>query len=649
MSRSPLRIFFFTDWRIAELEVAEALLLETSPVDLIIYGGDDVDRFIPPLDFPERIIAKLRDRCERALRQRRSTEGRHPNLQWRAGDWPGDPQEFIDYAAKVVGSAPNYAPASKDGRWTVERVLRLFRPSGVSNWLSRMAQHATHGVGAVIGNDCFPEDRHILGAPGVRDLHRFPIQVNGWGVVGIEGSIVSRGRVNNELVNDIGHVLHHDARIKGHLAEALACVGTAPEDTVIVSHTPPRGSLDIGLRFGLDRLGSPALAAFIKRHQPHLVLCGHVHSQGGKVTNIAATTVVNAACDDTNVKRTRAAVIELTPKGFPRITWCDPKRYSVFCMPGVTHRQAQCLISNGITRPSGVLSADEATLRKAGFGPTRIARLRARQVLTHVWLRRRPPELPERFLFYDLETGLSLEGEPQLPWLIGAMVESKGHLKQWVASQRGQRAMLREFLEFAMDHPGSVLCSWSGNRFDARAVEDGLGEWYPRGKSVWRKLPKADLLVLIRPHLALPIDDWKLGSVAAYCGFLPDPEDTMDGFDVGLLYECFRRLGERLPVRRIRRRNANDVLRLAHVAKWFREQNQALKRDSVPNGPRRRARQGASPISRGGWGRGFARGVIRAYLDGRGDVDWMQACLKRSGVPESEVAQIMKEMRRMRT
>src|SRR5713101_1829615 len=48
----PLRIFFFSDWRIQPLELAEELIRSVAPVDVIVYGGDDVARFAPSPEVP---------------------------------------------------------------------------------------------------------------------------------------------------------------------------------------------------------------------------------------------------------------------------------------------------------------------------------------------------------------------------------------------------------------------------------------------------------------------------------------------------------------------------------------------------------------------------------------------------------------------
>ncbi|OPY84467.1 MAG: hypothetical protein A4E65_00271 [Syntrophorhabdus sp. PtaU1.Bin153] len=80
----------------------------------------------------------------------------------------------------------------------------------------------------------------------------------------------------------------------------------------------------------------------------------------------------------------------------------------------------------------------------------------------------------------------------------------------------------------------------------------------------------------MRRVLVLPIKDWSLSSVAKWLGYRTTASDNseMDGFSVGLAYELYSKLGERLPVKRIARRNIQDVQKLAFVSAWFRRQRQ---------------------------------------------------------------------------
>jgi Icc-related predicted phosphoesterase len=61
---------------------------------------------------------------------------------------------------------------------------------------------------------------------------------------------------------------------------------------VLVSHSPPKGCLDVDSN-GTSR-GSEAVRDTIVVKHPALVVCGHIHACGGKTETFHRTTVVNA-------------------------------------------------------------------------------------------------------------------------------------------------------------------------------------------------------------------------------------------------------------------------------------------------------------------------------------------------------------------
>src|SRR3989344_7965153 len=68
------------------------------------------------------------------------------------------------------------------------------------------------------------------------------------------------------------------------------------KDAVLVSHAPPSGKLDIvcneRTNFKKKHVGSEILLKVIKKHQPKLVLCGHIHEGKGKA-KIGKTIIYN--------------------------------------------------------------------------------------------------------------------------------------------------------------------------------------------------------------------------------------------------------------------------------------------------------------------------------------------------------------------
>ncbi len=538
----PLRIFFFSDWRIQPLELAEELIRSVAPVDVILYGGDDVARFAPSPGVPATL----------------SVGGR-----------TYFPESFIplDEMADVLLALSEQMGQEPRAFWpgralTLRQVFALYRdPSPANNWLSKFAQYARYGALGVIGNDCDPSDRALLRAPGVRDLHAEPTIIEGVGFLGVEGAIYDGSR------NNIGFVLHSEEEAREHLWRSFRRLGTSSERLIIVSHTPPAGCrLDTGIRFGFDRLGSEALKDFVLEHQPALVLCGHCHSRGGKSALLGSTLVVNAASDDTNPRNARAALIELGAS--PTVTWIAPPRG--LTGPNIGPKRAATLASFGITRLEEILEAPAAVRAAIQFGPVRTALLRAyvraQAENAAVWLAR--PELPERLLFYDVETGLNIGGafgQPQEPWMIA--VSDGAEVKQWAVPEEDRKrrsAMYREFLAYVRAHPGYTLCSWSGSNFDERAVEAGIARWDRSSLPAWNAIPTLDLLRELRRYLALPVAGWSLKEVATWCGFAYTAD--LDGFEVGLLYEEYRAFGEPLPLEEIARYNVEDVRALALVA-----------------------------------------------------------------------------------
>ena len=74
--------------------------------------------------------------------------------------------------------------------------------------------------------------------------------------------------------------------------QAEAMLATAPRGGVLVTHSPPKGIVDLASNG--SSLGSTAVRAAIDRCQPRLVVCGHIHGSGGHQAQLGPTTVINA-------------------------------------------------------------------------------------------------------------------------------------------------------------------------------------------------------------------------------------------------------------------------------------------------------------------------------------------------------------------
>lgn len=74
--------------------------------------------------------------------------------------------------------------------------------------------------------------------------------------------------------------------------EARAMLDGCPEEAVLVTHSPPRGHVDLA---GVgERLGSEAVLEAIERKRPRLAVCGHIHASWEQESSVGPTRIVNA-------------------------------------------------------------------------------------------------------------------------------------------------------------------------------------------------------------------------------------------------------------------------------------------------------------------------------------------------------------------
>lgn len=74
--------------------------------------------------------------------------------------------------------------------------------------------------------------------------------------------------------------------------EAAALLKDFPAGGVLVSHSPPKGCLDVD--GGGSSRGSTAVRDLILNKRPALVVCGHIHACWGRTEMLGETTVLNA-------------------------------------------------------------------------------------------------------------------------------------------------------------------------------------------------------------------------------------------------------------------------------------------------------------------------------------------------------------------
>jgi uncharacterized protein len=74
--------------------------------------------------------------------------------------------------------------------------------------------------------------------------------------------------------------------------QAAELLVNCPAGGVLVSHSPPKGTLDVSGNG--ESIGSESVRDAMKSRQPRLLVCGHIHACGGRHETVGETTVVNA-------------------------------------------------------------------------------------------------------------------------------------------------------------------------------------------------------------------------------------------------------------------------------------------------------------------------------------------------------------------
>lgn len=132
---------------------------------------------------------------------------------------------------------------------------------------------------AVAGNCDSAAIDDMLVRRGV-SLHRRGTIVNGVGFFGLSAMPPWRGNMYEFT----------EAELDGFLAEGHAQVQAAPR-CIMLTHPPPRAT-KADRNVAGQHVGSTAVRAWMDRHQPALLVCGHIH-EARSLDEINGTTIVN--------------------------------------------------------------------------------------------------------------------------------------------------------------------------------------------------------------------------------------------------------------------------------------------------------------------------------------------------------------------
>ncbi len=266
-SSSVLRIVAFSDYGVQDLSFLVKFIEKLRPQpNLILYAGDDLDRFYPE---GENFLEQLASLSTHGLCAVRGNDG-----------------------------GPN---ESSPGRWVQLLFKEIVKPSALENQPPKFRPDAKKLRAAIRGRNVY-------------NVHVQPLVIGPYAVIGSEGS------PHDHQFLDLGGLTYSEANIARHLRRVAEAVNSKP--LIVLSHCPPRNVLDRAIRHGERHIGSTALRKFIaQRKNVPLVVCGHVHSCGAQTQKLNRCTIVNAASHDRFGDPGRIAVLELQAGWVRAVNW----------------------------------------------------------------------------------------------------------------------------------------------------------------------------------------------------------------------------------------------------------------------------------------------------------------------------------------
>lgn len=426
---------------------------------------------------------------------------------------------------------------------------------GPRSW-SPLALRTRYGLAGVIGNDCTRAHAAALAQPGCHDLDRSPLLLDGLAVVGLGGAPADEGGA-------IGYTLYTREQAREQLDHHLAMIGGRP--VLLVSHTPPYGVLDVAIRFGVDRIGSSIVRKTIARREIRGVVCGHVHSQGGRAERVGNALVVNVASHDALGSSMVYAVLDWDGRKFNAELDTVRENDDLQRVPGVGCTTATKLNQAGIRTMSDILAGDGREVAAVVGSASTVRRMRAaaRAQTTGVPVLLSPAEqFPADSVIVDVETSFDRQDDP---WLVAFRPFGGSRVRQL---QELDPAQHREHLvrvdKRLSAFAGSRFVRWG--TFDRAALARAycaVGLPTPRwiAEDAW-----FDACSWMNRVVALPAASSGLKDVGEHFGYR-FAHPMLGGQLVGQWYTMYRTKGAAFDVQKVRAYNRDDVVGVEHVVR----------------------------------------------------------------------------------
>lgn len=205
-----MRIAAFSDWRVQPFGPLIAWLRKVHP-DIILYGGDDTVRLG---EISESALHKIAQDFEGG--EETITPSNQENIIIESNTTLSKFKQKHEHLEKgslfdqlAALGIVKMKPRTK-GQWIGpprrNRGTCVYYKRKGESWLDVIASQSTHGLGAVVGNDCEWVDRYRLSGENIFNLHEDPLILGDLAVLGLEGSPL-----------DIGFILYEEDDAREHL------------------------------------------------------------------------------------------------------------------------------------------------------------------------------------------------------------------------------------------------------------------------------------------------------------------------------------------------------------------------------------------------------------------------------------------------
>lgn len=200
---------------------------------------------------------------------------------------------------------------------------------------------------------------------------------------------------------------------------------------------------------------------------------------------------------------------------------------------------------------------DEIT-KKSNFSLNFLQKLqlKAKSVMENQIYQVAPFSLPEKPIFFDIETDIAC----RRVWLIGVLKDGK-FTKFYAENWRHEKRNLKKFVKFLEDNPENTMVSYSGTCFDQNVLQRALSR-----QGIDYSLfghEHVDLCQILRRSYIFPNQSFALKNLGGFLGY-PFKHSDIDGLFVALEYQ--RHVSKKKPIDlKVFEYNEDDVRSLPFI------------------------------------------------------------------------------------